>query len=639
MALPGNLTMRLVKGQYFDINGGVVAGTVTFSIDAIFSDAGALAVIVGSGAEIKATLDSEGKFSKAILTTDDTDLSPTGWRYRVVESFLNGLKGRTFYLDVPGNSTDPIDLSSVVLESTGTSGVTSSIPLAQKGAANGVAPLDGTSKIPLAYLPTGGATVTSAGITDATTVGRSVLTSATARAARVTLGSPSNAIVTLADLMSTNPFYVAHRGSGGEFPEHTLAAYASAVASGVKAIEVSVQCTADGVPVCMHDTTLDRTTNSTGLVADWTYSALREKVLVTQQSLLGPGWSSQRIPTLREVLDLFLGKVYIFLEAKGNNAVTPVEQMLTNYYPDANKCVSWKAYYQATTFAWAKTNGFHTWGYVDATTTAAQMDAVDSLIDMWGVPHTMTDANISLVIARPGAKPVMCWEVHRRSDVTRLTALGVKGLMCAQLLYVTRSTYIAKSDDFINAVKSPGDLPNAGYDPAQALKYDNDGGGGAYVATTPNQSNLMGRMCPTPASGYTIRFSMKFEAIPPATEHAGVAFGKLSDDVYKFGTANASGGYHVAFRANGDMQIYTHTAGVTAGTQLVTGPSTAPVANTWMSFTIQVTATQIIFSRTDVAATPVTATNSAYRGGYFHLSSGSVASSANKAHFKAVSWV
>src|SRR5690606_24801751 len=44
---------------------------------------------------------------------------------------------------------------------------------------------------------------------------------------------------TISDLISETPFFIAHRGSGDEFPEHTLEAYESVLASGAKAIEIS----------------------------------------------------------------------------------------------------------------------------------------------------------------------------------------------------------------------------------------------------------------------------------------------------------------------------------------------------------------------------------------------------------------
>src|SRR6478735_7476996 len=58
---------------------------------------------------------------------------------------------------------------------------------------------------------------------------------------------------TVDSLVSTTPFFIAHRGSGDNWAEHTMEAYSEAVALGAKAIEVSVNATKDGVLICHHD--------------------------------------------------------------------------------------------------------------------------------------------------------------------------------------------------------------------------------------------------------------------------------------------------------------------------------------------------------------------------------------------------
>lgn len=114
MALPGNLTLRAVEGTYLNLDGTPMTGTVEFTIEPVLTDPTAKVVIVPTA--LIAKLDADGHFSKTILTTDDPDTDPTGFRYKVVEQF-NGASGRTFYLDVPGGSVDPIDLSTVTVSS------------------------------------------------------------------------------------------------------------------------------------------------------------------------------------------------------------------------------------------------------------------------------------------------------------------------------------------------------------------------------------------------------------------------------------------------------------------------------------------------------------------------------------------
>src|SRR5262245_573647 len=54
---------------------------------------------------------------------------------------------------------------------------------------------------------------------------------------------------------------IAHRGASGYAPEHTMAAYKLAIDQGVDYVEQDLGVTKDGILVCLHDDTLERTTN------------------------------------------------------------------------------------------------------------------------------------------------------------------------------------------------------------------------------------------------------------------------------------------------------------------------------------------------------------------------------------------
>lgn len=68
---------------------------------------------------------------------------------------------------------------------------------------------------------------------------------------------------------------VCHRGSPYA-PENTIAAYKLAERQGFLYVETDVQFTKDGVPVLLHDTTIDRTSNGTGYLTDYTYEELKQ---------------------------------------------------------------------------------------------------------------------------------------------------------------------------------------------------------------------------------------------------------------------------------------------------------------------------------------------------------------------------
>lgn len=111
---------------------------------------------------------------------------------------------------------------------------------------------------------------------------------------------------------------VAHRGWSGEAPENTMAAFKLALTDpDIAFIELDVHLTKDGVPVVIHDHTLDRTTNGSGSIHAHTLEELRQ---LDAGSWFAPQFAGERIPTLDEVLELVKGrgKLHVELKAIGN---------------------------------------------------------------------------------------------------------------------------------------------------------------------------------------------------------------------------------------------------------------------------------------------------------------------------------
>ncbi len=107
---------------------------------------------------------------------------------------------------------------------------------------------------------------------------------------------------------------VAHRGWSGKAPENTLAAIKMALQlEQVKAVEIDVQLSRDGVPVVIHDFTLHRTTDGKGWVKDQTFEVLRK---LDAGSWFSDAYKGQRIPSLEEVLELVKGRCYLNIELK-----------------------------------------------------------------------------------------------------------------------------------------------------------------------------------------------------------------------------------------------------------------------------------------------------------------------------------
>ncbi|MBU0602597.1 MAG: glycerophosphodiester phosphodiesterase [Gammaproteobacteria bacterium] len=99
------------------------------------------------------------------------------------------------------------------------------------------------------------------------------------------------------------PLWIAHRGGGGAAPENTLAALRTGAAAGFRMVEFDVMLSRDGVPVLMHDETLDRTTNGQGNVNSRDCAELER---LDAGSRHGAAFAGERIPTLATALDTLL---------------------------------------------------------------------------------------------------------------------------------------------------------------------------------------------------------------------------------------------------------------------------------------------------------------------------------------------
>lgn len=107
---------------------------------------------------------------------------------------------------------------------------------------------------------------------------------------------------------------IGHRGAAGLEPENTLRSYRRAIEIGVDYVETDVYLTKDKRLVCIHDRTVDRTTNGKGPVEEKTFDEVRK---------LDAG-KGEKVPTLREVLKVIKGKTKIHIELKGAGTPKPV---------------------------------------------------------------------------------------------------------------------------------------------------------------------------------------------------------------------------------------------------------------------------------------------------------------------------
>jgi glycerophosphoryl diester phosphodiesterase len=99
--------------------------------------------------------------------------------------------------------------------------------------------------------------------------------------------------------LNDKPAVVGHRGASGHAPENTMASFKLAHEMGANIVECDVHLSADGVPVVIHDETLDRTTDGTGLVKAQTVAQLADLGVPTLDELLA--WAATRIAVSIEI--------------------------------------------------------------------------------------------------------------------------------------------------------------------------------------------------------------------------------------------------------------------------------------------------------------------------------------------------
>jgi glycerophosphoryl diester phosphodiesterase len=123
---------------------------------------------------------------------------------------------------------------------------------------------------------------------------------------------------------------IAHRGSRELWPENTMDAFSEAVALGFRHLETDLRLTADGVLVCIHDSTVDRTTEDTGPVSRFRHADLAR--LDAGYRHAGSGGHDFRgrgvkVPTLEEAVLSFPDAAFI-VDLKEEAVIEPLARLI-----------------------------------------------------------------------------------------------------------------------------------------------------------------------------------------------------------------------------------------------------------------------------------------------------------------------
>jgi glycerophosphoryl diester phosphodiesterase len=204
----------------------------------------------------------------------------------------------------------------------------------------------------------------------------------------------------------------AHRGYSSAFPENTMSAFQGALDLGVYGVELDIHASADGIPVVIHDESLDRTTNGSGLVTDKTAAEL---------AALDAG-NGQGVPTFEAVIALANGRFHVDIEIKGKHCERAVLDVLARH-PNTKAAISsfdWDVLENVHELA----PNFELWVLTDTVSDEA-MQAAQSLGATTLAVDYLAITKSSMANARDAGFEVMAWTVNTQKAADRLRKLGV----------------------------------------------------------------------------------------------------------------------------------------------------------------------------------------------------------------------
>ncbi|MFH1086452.1 MAG: glycerophosphodiester phosphodiesterase family protein [Chloroflexota bacterium] len=228
------------------------------------------------------------------------------------------------------------------------------------------------------------------------------------------------------------PLVIAHRGARDVAPENTLAAFHAALAAGADGIEFDVTRCASGEIVVIHDDTVARTTDGQGAVVALPLGALRA---LDAGAWFGPAFRGERIPLLGEVLDAVGGRLRLNIEIKGmrlrdDGLEAEIAAMVRRRGLGASTLISsfnpaalWRMRRAAPELARALL-------YARGQPLPLARAWVHGLVGATALhPHyALVDAAYLRRARRAGLR-VNVWTVNDDADLTRLSDLGVDGLI------------------------------------------------------------------------------------------------------------------------------------------------------------------------------------------------------------------
>jgi glycerophosphoryl diester phosphodiesterase len=237
---------------------------------------------------------------------------------------------------------------------------------------------------------------------------------------------------------------IAHRGGAGLRPENTLAAFSHAAQIGADVLEMDVQPTADGAIVCIHDATVDRTTDGRGRVESFTLSELQR--LDAGYHWSGDGGRSHpfrgagvRVPALGEVLARFPQmRMIVEMKRGGPGLAQPLCQLIrrfgrtqrtlvASFNDDAMAAFRTACPEVATAMSVREARMFH--GLYSARLAGVYSPPAPALLMPYRLRGEVLATKALVGAAHRRNLKVNVWEISDEERMGELIGIGVEGIM------------------------------------------------------------------------------------------------------------------------------------------------------------------------------------------------------------------
>ncbi|MDZ4767031.1 MAG: glycerophosphodiester phosphodiesterase family protein [Chloroflexota bacterium] len=221
-----------------------------------------------------------------------------------------------------------------------------------------------------------------------------------------------------------------HRGAHAYAPMNTLPAFELAVAQGAHGIELDVHRSKDGIPVIVHDFTVDATSDGHGLVVDMTLAELKA---LDAGAWFDAKFAGTRILTLDEVFEAVGARVFVNVEIKSESFDTDgVEAVVADCIRRHNmeRRVIMSSFNPLTVgrfraLAPDVPAAFLDWG---GSTPAIRQAASELVYEAYHPQHAMIDAAMVAAQTRAG-RVINTWTVNDPARARTLMELGVRGIV------------------------------------------------------------------------------------------------------------------------------------------------------------------------------------------------------------------